>query len=670
MRKFLLLLLSGAFIITLIAQDKMYVFRSDKTVLGAPINLIDSIAFSNDGSMLQMSVAGSPATFTVATLDSINFGSSTDSVSITYIGNTVQVVNPLFFEGVNVTVNGADVLVTSTNLTKTVHYCLSGTTSEGMFKIYSAKAFHLELNGVSITNSNGPAINNQCQKSAYVLLKDGSENTLTDGPTYAAATMVNGLPEDQDATFFSEGQLIFSGNGKLTINGKGSLAHGLNSDDFIQINSGTIVVASAVKDGINTNDGFIMSNGSVSVTSTGDGIDAGLGNVSISGGTITLINGSANVNGITCDSTMAISGGTLSAFVMGNQSKGLKSGQAMTLSGGIIQMTALGGVVLSPLGLGNDPSYCTAIKCDTNITVSGANITITHSGVAGKGISTATDFTMNSGNITITTSGGGAIYTNDLGAIDAYSAACISANGRVDLLGGNVSATSTGMGGKGISADGIVTIGSETGNPTVTISTAGASIKNSTGTISYTEAKAMKSDDNIYLLNGTVLINTTGEGEGIDTKKSINMEGGTVVVQGSATNDIRSIDFGTAFNINGGTLMVSGPYRTKTIPKPSISSKQQSLFGMCTNKLTANTLFHIQDPTTANIVTYKPSRTAYYFIYSSPKIKAGTNYSIYSGGSNTGTTTNGMYDGGTYSGGTARTSFTPVSTATVNTVTF
>lgn len=658
MQRFLLLFLSGAFIITLIAQEKMFLFRSDKSVLGAPINQIDSTSISNDGSSLLMSVGGSPASFTIAMLDSITFGASTDTVSITYNGNNVSVVNPLFFEGVNVTVNGADVLVTSTNLTKDVHYSLSGTTAEGMFKIYSAKAFHLELNGVSITNTDGPAINNQCQKSAYVLLKDGSENTLTDGLNYAPAVVSNGLPEDQDATFFSEGQLIFSGTGKLTINGKGSLAHGLNSDDFIQINSGNIIVTSAVKDGINSNDGFIMSSGSVAVTSTGDGIDAGLGNVSISGGNLTLINNSADVTGITCDSTMVISGGTISTFVMGNKSKGLKSGQAMTLSGGTIQMSAVGGVSLLPLGSGFDPSYCTAIKSDAAITVNGANITINHSGIAGKGISTATDFTMNSGNVTITTSGGGAIYTNDLGATDAYSASCISANGRIDLLGGSVSATSTGLGGKGISADGILTIGSETGNPTVTISTAGLSVKNSTGTISYTEAKALKSDDNIYLLNGTVLINTTGEGEGIDTKKSLYMDGGTVVVQGSGVNNTRSIDFETAFNITGGTLMVSGPYRSKTIPIPTaLTSTQRFLYATATNMVTANTLFHIQDASATNLLTYKPSRSSYYFIFSSPSLETNKAYSIYTGGSTTGTSVNGLYTGGVYTPGTLRANY-------------
>ena len=664
MRKFLSLFLFLAFIVTMIAQDKMFLFKSDKTVLGAPISAIDSLTFSNDGSTARLVVNGTLAEFAVSSLDSINFGDSTNTVSIVYNGTSVSIVNPLYFEGVNVTVNGADVTVTSTSITKDITYKLSGSTNEGMFKIYSAHAFNLLLNGLSITNTNGPAINDQCQKSAYVELADGTENFLTDGVTYAPAPIVNGLAEEQGGAFFSEGQLIFSGNGKLTINGKGSLQHGLNSDDYIQVNSGTIIVTSAAKDGIHGNDGFFMSGGTVSVTSNSDGIDAGLGYVNISGGSITLFNGSANVNGITCDSTMTITGGTISAFVLGNQSKGLKSTKAMFLNGGNIQINAIGGVVKVPIGMGFDPSYCTAIKSDASVTVNGATINIAHTGVAGKGISTATDFTMANGSLTITTSGAGALYIDALGVTDAYSATCISANGRVDLLGGNITTTSTGTGGKCISANGIFTIGSETGGPIVTASTSGASILN--GTTSITESKVLKSDDNIYFLNGTVLINSTGAGEGIDSKKSIYMDGGTVVVQGSSVANTKSVDFGVALNITGGTLMVSGPYRSKTIPIPSVTSTQRFLYSTCTSTIPANTLFHIRDAAATNLVTYKPSRVAYYFIFSSPSLKSNTAYSIYTGGNTTGTAINGLYSGGVYSAGTLRANYG----ATVNNIAF
>jgi len=451
----------------------------------------------------------------------------------------------------------------------------------------------------------------------------------------------------------------------LTIHGKGTLQHGINSDDFVQINNGTINVVSAAKDGIHANDGFIMSNGTVSVNSNSDGIDGGMGNVNIAGGIISLINPTANVNGICCDSSVTVTGGSITSTINGSQAKGIKCALPMQLNGGTITIQATGGVSKKALSIGSDISYCTAIKSDASILVDGATITISHTGEAGKGISAATDFTMSSGNVTVTTSGGGALYVNDLGATDAYSATCISANGRVNMLGGTVMATSTGLGGKGISADGVLTIGSQSGNPTVTISTAGASIMN--GTTSVTEAKALKSDDHIYLINGTVLINSTGAGEGIDTKKSIYLSGGTVVVQGSSVTNTRSIDFGTAFNITGGTLMVSGPYRTKTIPTPTVlTSTQRFLYSTASTLVTANTLFHIQDATATNLLTYKPTRSAYYFIFSSPSLQANKAYSIYTGGSTSGTSVNGLYSDGVYTPGTLKATYG----TTTNSITF
>lgn len=653
-----------ALFLSLIAQDKLFLFKSDKTALGAPLNSVDSLTFSSDGSNIGLIVGGTFASFAVSTLDSITFGLSTDTVSILYDGSSVSIVNPLYFEGVSVVVNGADVTVTSTSTTKDITYRLTGTTGDGMFKVYSAHAFNILLDGVSITNNDGPAINNQSSKSTGVILADGTVNTLTDGLTYAAAPMVNGLPEDQGAAFFSEGQLIFSGNGKLTVTGRGSLQHALNSDDFIHIKSGTLFISGSAKDGIHGNDGFIMSGGTVSVNSNSDGIDAGVGFVNISGGSISVISSLPNVNGICCDSTMTITGGSIYEQVSGSQSKGLKSTQAMHLNGGTITILASGGAVLTTLPIGKDPSYCSAIKSDASVTVDGSILNITHSGMGGKGISTTGDFTLNSGTVTISTSGAGELYTNYLNSIDAYSATCISTNGRVDLLGGTLSVTSTGQGGKGISADGILTIGSETGTPMVTAATSGASILN--GTTSITEAKALKSDNDIYLLSGTVLVNTSGAGEGIDTKMALHMDGGTVVVQGSAVAKTKSVDYGTTFNITGGTLMVSGPTRT-TIPIPSTAtSTQRWLFCTSTATVAAGTLFHLQDGAATNLATFKPTRAGYYFIFSSPSLKANTAYSLYTGGTTTGTALNGLYTSGTYTPGTLKGTF---GTA-VNTITF
>jgi hypothetical protein len=66
------------------------------------------------------------------------------------------------------------------------------------------------------------------------------------------------------------------------------------------------------------------------------------------------------------------------------------------------------------------------------------------------------------------------------------------------------------------------------------------------------------------------------------------------------------------------------------------------------------TLFHIEDASGNNLITFKPVRSVYYLVFSSSDLKNGSSYSIYTGGTSTGTNKNGVYSGGNYSGGTLK----------------
>ncbi|HEY6913337.1 MAG TPA: carbohydrate-binding domain-containing protein, partial [Paludibacter sp.] len=421
MRKAGVIFLSVACLFTVLAQDKLFIHKTDKSVLEVLVSAIDSLSFSNDQTQFDIHKTDKTiATYPVSTIDSLNFGSGTDTVTITYSGATATVVNPLKKHGVEVTQSGADVVVNSTLDQSEVTYILSGTTTEGSFKIYSIYRLNLQLKGVNITNTDGPAINIQSGKKISVNIADGTSNVLTDGVVYATST------EDQKGAFFSEGQLQFTGNGSLSV--KSNSRHAICSDDYIQVDAGNITVPGAAKDGVHSKDYFRMNGGSLNVTATGDGVECELGDVIINGGTITTLNAAADTKGIACDSLMTISGGTLNLTVSGNQGKGLKSKQAMTLSGGTITINTSGGPALTVLGSGYDPSYCTGIKSSTNVDIAGANITITSTGVAGKGISADGSINMSSGTVKITCSGTGTTYVNSLGAKDSYNASCFTAS--------------------------------------------------------------------------------------------------------------------------------------------------------------------------------------------------------------------------------------------------
>jgi len=726
---------------TLPAREKMYLHLSNNITLGITLSEIKELYFSSDGTLLNFNIGETVAQYKLRDIDSVSFAESTDTIFINYTGSSATVINPLAFEGVSVSINGASVTVRATEEAENVSYKLSGTTAKGLFKIYSEKKFYLFFNNVNLTNPDGPAINIQSKKKATVTLIDGTNNTLTDGSSYNDSIVNDaGETEEQDAAFFSEGSLIFGGSGNLIINGKGSIQHGLCSDDLIQIIGGNITVTSAARDGIHTNDGVIITGGTLNVTATGDAIDGGNGCIHISGGSITTKNTAANVDGIKCDSTIVISNGSINMTVSGDQSKGLKSGNNMTLSGGDITINTSGNAVLETSGTGYNPSYCTGIKCDSTLTINGAEVIIISTGQGGKGISSDGNIDIISGSVNITTSGAGATYTNSSGTKDAYNATCITANGNINILGGTITTSSSGSAGKGITADGILTIGDAGNSPAINITTTGTKITITSGggggpfgpTGDYAEAKAISCDGAITINNGMVIISSADDGiksnsavtinggtvsitksyegieapyitiqdgnvslvctndgfnatkgnggeandgsclylyggdvrvnvssgDGLDSNGNIVMTSGTVVVHGPQSQPEVGTDYNGTFNISGGLLLITGPNSGNMIEATSTSSAQYAIKATTNTLLNSSTLFHLQDASGNNLITYKPVRDVYYVVFSSPDLKNGATYSIYTGGTSTGTYSDGLYVGGTYSGGTLKKSLT------------
>jgi len=723
---FIICLLSN---IVVFAQEKMYIHKSDKMTLGVLLAETDSIYFSNDGTLAFFRIGDTLAQYPLTAIDSITFGSNSNTVNIIYNGSDVTVINPLAFEGVSVTVDGSDVTVNAVTSTQDINFSLSGTTTNGMFKIYTAKRYNLILNGVSITNPDGPAMNVQSEKKTSVILVDGTTNVFTDGPVYAEPP----LGEDQDGAFFSEAKLVLSGTGSLIINGFGDEQHGLCSDDVIEVAGGFITVNSAVKDGIHANDGILITGGTINVTSLGDGIDGDEGFLTISGGTITTINNSDDVKGIAADSTMVISGGIINITVSGDQSKGIKCNKPITLSGGTITIHNSGDAVLEPSGSGYNPSYCAAIKSDDDINITGADITIVASGKAGKGISSDADIFMTAGSVHITSSGNGATYVNASGVLSAYVATCLSSNGDISITGGSVTTSSSGSGGKGFSSDSELNIGSSGTVPTIQITTTGVKlyISGSGQNAQYAEAKAVKSDSAVIISSGNItiassddgiksetsieiseatvtitnsyegleapfitvnsgnvhihstddcinatfgsggefddgslltitggyLMVSTSGGDGLDSNGDILFTGGTTIVHGPQSAPEVGMDYNGSCNMNGGFLVISGT-NSNMIQAPGNTSTQYCLKVKSNQGFSSSTLFHIQDASANNILTFQPARTYYSIIFSSAALQSGLSCSIYTGGTCSGTNLDGLYSGGTYSGGTLRKTFT------------
>ena len=258
-------------------------------------------------------------------------GNSVFSSTVTInFGSTVTVTNPLAATGVTITETNGDVTVKST--AAEVEYVLSGTTNNGSFKIYSDKKFKLTLNGANITNADGSAINIQSGKRVFLVLADNTTNTLADGATYIASGT-----EDMKATLFSEGQLLFSGNGSLSL--KGNYKHAICSDEYVRVISGNITVTGAVSDGIHTNDAFISDGGTVNITAAGDGIQCEEGYIVINNGAYTIKVADKGIcatwdTDTTIDPYVTINGGTID--ITSTAGEGIESKSILTINNGTI----------------------------------------------------------------------------------------------------------------------------------------------------------------------------------------------------------------------------------------------------------------------------------------------------------------------------------------------
>lgn len=256
----------------------------------------------------------------------------------------------------SVTTDGAHITVTAY---KKMKYILNGSTSNGSFKIYSDKKFILSLNGVSITNPNGAAIN--CQKGSdggkrcFMVVNEGTSNYLCDGTSYSTPD-----GEDEKGTVFSEGKVCVSGSGYLKIESKSR--HAFVSDDYVYLHMGpqlTLLPASGC-DGLNTNDGVYIGGGVLNVVCTGNaakGINTG-GFVNILGGRTTVVSTSVPVEEdgetsrpycVKCDSTFVIDDGALLMSASNTDNNGMKVEQSLTVNGGSIVVVAAG----TPLSYGS-----------------------------------------------------------------------------------------------------------------------------------------------------------------------------------------------------------------------------------------------------------------------------------------------------------------------------
>ena len=301
----------------------------------------------------------------------------TAATTITLSGDTATV------SGSGAYANGGSVTIASAG-----YYDVTGTLTDGSLIVdagKNAKVF-LRLNGVTITCSDDAAIRvNQADK-VFLTLAEGTENTVTSGETYSEAA----LADKTDGAIFAHDDLTINGSGALTVTA--AYKHGIAANDSLRITGGKITVT-APADTVHVNDSLhitgaaitlsagddaihsdtsvailggsitvntccegieapeiLVEDGAVTVTSTDDGInacgtetsDGSLPGVTISGGTVTLLNPSGrDADGIDSNGNIDINGGLVYISLVGDGGNcaldyGSENGGACRINGGTV----------------------------------------------------------------------------------------------------------------------------------------------------------------------------------------------------------------------------------------------------------------------------------------------------------------------------------------------
>lgn len=359
-------------------------------------------------------------------------------------------------------------------------YELTGTTSNGFFKVYGAKKQAIVLNGAHISNPDGAALNNQNKKRTFIVVKGDNSLSDSESASYAAEG-----EEDLKAVLFSEAQLIFSGSGLLKVDalntqGKSAIAsddyirlmnsptikvnsgtgagHGIKGKDYVQLTDGSLAVSTsaALKKGITSDDYVLVEGGTHMVTVTG-GVAYDEEDAEYSG-----------TAGIKADNYFAMTGGSLTIKNSGDGGKGINAGSYdfdsenhtvsdSFISGGTLTVTTTGresndvsakGIKIGWVTKSGSGERATVTGNAGKLIISGGKVTVNSTG--GEGLEVKGDLTFEGGETHVSSNSDDAIncqgdLTVNNGFVYAFSSGndAMDSNGNTVLNGGYVMAICT-----------------------------------------------------------------------------------------------------------------------------------------------------------------------------------------------------------------------------------
>ena len=502
-----------------------------------------------------------------------------DTVYITYNGNNVNVINPFASSGVTVTNSNADVTVNATRAN--VPYVVSGTSSNGSLTFNSSNSFFMALSSLSLTSGSTAAINIASAVAVTMQLRGSSAiadnaNSAVNGALYAAGALtVSGTGTLQVTGNAKHGILV---EGVMTVN-SGTInipstdSDGIHGSSNLVWNNGTINIVAPGSDGLDFTGTVTIANGNLTINTTtlSQRSIKVTGAFSMTGGTLHI-----NINGDDCKGikgadNISISGGTVDVQISGTGSHGISSDTDVIVSGNA-DIT----VVSS-----SQDGKC--IKSDGSVHINGGTMHLTHSANASKGISATGDVVVTGGDITITASGSMLTEVVEGQTVTSYCTA-VKSDANIYISGGafHITLPTSNQSGKGISANEAIAISGGThtlsvsGNDSNGISSDTDVTVSGTADITITssalDGKGIKSDATLNVTGGSINITHSGNtSKGLSADGDINISGGTIVINSNGTTVVTNYDpsYCTAIkgdanvNISGGNITITLPTANK-----------------------------------------------------------------------------------------------------------
>lgn len=397
-------------------------------------------------------------------------------------------------------IDGTDVSITAAGT-----YVFSGDCDNGSITVKKGvTGVTIVLNGLTLTNDDSAAITLNKTAEASLIAAAGTTNTVAD---------TEGSNDENAAVKVKSGaSLSIGGTGTLTVDGNAKNGIKGAADAVITVAEVKLNI-NAADDGLSCDDELNITGGTLSITAGGDAVKASpdtgdtenpdttsLGNVTISGGTLTL---NATEDGIQADGDLTISGGTFHVKTNGGHTTALT----------------------------DDSASCKGFKAGKTLTVTGGTLTVDS---ADDALHANADVSITGGTLTLATGDDGVHADNDL---------VIGAKGSSSTTTPKISITASYEGLEG------TTVNVYSGDIDVAASDDGVNAASS--------QLGERSDKYAINIAGGDLYIDAGS-DGLDSNNDISMTGGKVEVYGADAMMDAAIDYDGTFTLSGGTLFGAG----------------------------------------------------------------------------------------------------------------